>query len=116
MRGQEGETMEYERVREEIAKWLHSYIVKERKEHISWLEIMQWEELSQDTRQRWCERANEILSIDGVRVEAKDQSLPHDKLLYIHMGDIADEARARMLKPDSEGKVWIKVEPKGGKK
>ena len=88
--------MEEERVREQLAEWLHSWVIKDRKNQMPWLEEMPWYTLEPDTQERWREKADEILAIKlgnrtlkewielydkgKLRIEADDQSLPHIEL------------------------------------
>jgi len=58
---------------------------------------------------------DKALKTDGIRVEAKDQSLPEKEFISSNENYRYAEAQQDMLKPDSEGKIWVKVEPKGGK-
>jgi len=102
--------MEYERVREEIAKELCRMD----------LGIAEMPTMDCEIPVVYYQRADQILSIDGIRVEAKDQSLPEPDIdIHIWRDYSPDMAYERalqdMLKPDSEGRVWVKVEPKGGK-
>ena len=74
------ESPEYERVREEIAKWLHNHTVKVRQESKPWLEKAAWEDLPKeyriDIQKGWRERADEILSIKGIEIQADSQEPP----------------------------------------
>ena len=67
---------ELKQAREEIAKWLHSYTVGVRQQYINSLQQLLREELSPDTQERWREKADQILAIKGIRIEAEDQSRP----------------------------------------
>jgi len=60
--------------------------------------------------------ADQILSIDGIEIRAKDQSLPSVRNAVNKSYNDYMLGQEDMLKPDSEGRVWVKVEPKGGKK
>ena len=57
--------------------------------------------------------ATQILNQEGIRIEADDQRQPE----FLTLGNISglelvNETRKSMLKPDSEGNVWVKVRPK----
>ena len=115
--------MEYEQVREEIAKWLHDHTVKIRQESIPWLEKTAWEDLPKDTRldtqKAWRDKADEILSLDGIEIKADAQSLPEDPFDYAsecRESTAYGEAQRDMLKADSKGRVWVRVIPKPKRK
>ena len=53
-----------------------------------------------------------ILSL--VEIKSADQSLPEKEFISSNENYRYAEAQQDMLKPDSEGRVWVKVEPKKG--
>ena len=75
-------TNEYERVREQLARWLHSYVIQIRQESASWLEKLPFEDLSPDTQERWLKKADDILSIDGIEIKSDDQETPESPYHY----------------------------------
>lgn len=95
-------TMEEERVKEEIAKWLHSHTVKVRQESRPWLEKTPWEDLPKDTRldtqKSWRDIASQILAIKGIRIEADDQGLPLAGPFSLREAENVRSARQGMLK------------------
>jgi len=73
---------EYERVREQMARWLHSYVIQIRQESASWLEKLPFEDLSPDIQERWLKKADGILSLDGIEIKSDDQSLPENPYYF----------------------------------
>ena len=68
-------------MKEKIAEWLHSWIIKDRKASMPWLEEMPWYTLEPDTQERWREKADEILSL--LKEEIKKVGNPHVKAYKI---------------------------------
>jgi len=98
--------MELERVKKEIAKRLKQQ---------GFFQRLNYARISDD------EIAEYILSIDGILIKSDDQRLldsPFAKAA--DKGDMHAQSKTSgyycsqndMLKPDSEGSVWVKVEPK----
>jgi len=96
-----------ERVREEIAKWLWG-----QEAGFTWPDDAVDNYETELAKKTYGKKAAQILSIDGIRVEAKDQSLPPIKEWWTNRVwiDAYSIAQHDML---NEG--FIKVEPKGGK-
>ena len=91
-----------ERVREEYAKWLHSYAIGIRQENAKWLEKMPFEDLSPDTQERWREKADELLSL--VEIKSADQRLPTTLAYHLSL--------VRVYQQDIEKANFVKVEKK----
>ena len=90
-----------ERVREQTATTLEYYYASWGKNHESFLEV-----------------ADKILAKKGVCVKADDQSLPENP--FDDVGELPRStgyyrAQDDMLTPDSQGRVWVKIEKKGTK-
>ena len=66
---------------------------------------------AEQTKDRAVDR---ILKTEGIRIEAADQSLPRNPHVLASAQRYMDydEGRESMLKPDSEGNVWVKCLPK----
>jgi len=96
--------MENERVREEIADYLAKWFCKGRDFGSKNMDKNTLNDLEND--------ADQILSIDGIRVEAKDQSLPDN--LHWHKDELEFEAYCAGHN-DLIGAGFVKVEPKEGK-
>ncbi len=60
-----------ERLRKELAKWLKSKFVQDRKIKIPWLEDMPWQELDNRTQENWLKLADEILTKVASHYQAK---------------------------------------------
>jgi len=102
-----------ERIREEIAKWLRKYIK-------DYGVMNDWEQTLTVNPNHFEQRAEQILSIKGIRIEADNQDKPQNP--YAEAADRGDmHAQSRcsgyycaqddMLTP-KDGKVWVRVEVK----
>ena len=100
---------EYESIREktaEILYWLS---------HQGRSDVFIWQECS--NKKHFYDVADQILSLDGIEIKSKDQSLPE---IPFYVGKVVsgaetyyEQGQRSMLKSDSEGKIWVKVIPKG---
>ena len=102
--GKENTMNELERVREQIAIKLYNTVY-----------FSGWQYLTPDTQDKYRKRADQILSLKGIRIECDVQGLPfhREENLTDHM--VYKEAQQDMLKPDSEGNHWVEVSPKENK-
>ena len=95
---------EYERVREEAASLIEKHVKSMRAN------------LKLPDYQGKIAVAEQLLSLDGIEIRADDQSLPIATLPrgYELTNPILRRViQEDMLKPDKEGKHWVRVIPKG---
>ena len=101
---------EYERKREEIARIEFSHILDAGFPSHSGIPF---EKLPDDwwSKVKAYERADQILSLDGIEIRAENHDLPRNRYqpisYHLHLG--YQRGQEDMLKPDSEGKHWVKV-------
>ena len=109
---------EYERIRKEIGKTL--VLPCNESDWKACNNPKKWEEgycMEKDCRD--C-ITGQILSLDGIEIRAENQDLPElnlptlsgNRSLEVTITSFAKHIRGNMLKPDSEGKHWVKVAPK----
>ena len=99
---------ELERVREQLAKWIYEL----------WFEPdlpyrCGWMAAAPDWKQVCYNKADQILSLKGIRIACDVQSLPYYEYANRDFAEVQHSTQQAMLKPDSEGNHWVKVGPKG---